>query len=157
MALALNITIATHPQPMLLVGTGAWYPYRSMDGGTTWERVQNSPGGARALMFLNGDSSRLYAATWSGLLFSSDAGNTWERAAGVIGEVNISALDYAVDVENNYTILYAATNGGDQGGTLSMVVDPKPGSYTAENNLVEAGIYRYVQHIRQIFLPLVLR
>jgi hypothetical protein len=99
----------------------------------------------------------LYAATWSGLLFSSDAGNTWERAAGVIGEVNISALDYAVDVENNYTILYAATNGGDQGGTLSMVVDPKPGSYTAENNLVEAGIYRYVQHIRQIFLPLVLR
>ena len=157
MALAQLIAIATHPQPMLLVGNAVQYPFRSLDGGVTWDHPQSPLGGVRAYMFLDGDSTRLSAATWFGVFYSNDAGDSWERAAGTIGELNVSALGYAVDVEDNYTILYAATIGGDQSGTLSKVVDPTLESYTSEGNLVEAGIYRYVQHIRRTFLPMTLR
>ena len=153
---AMNISIATHPQPMLFVVTASGYPYRSTDSGATWEHIQ-TPQGGYACMFLNEDSTRLYAASGFGLFFSSNAGDSWQPAAGVIGGLNITALDYAVDVENNYTILYAATTGGDSGGTRSMVVDTHQGSHTTESNLLEAGIYRYVQHIRQTFLPLAQR
>ncbi len=69
MQLTTDITIATYPQPMLLVGTGPQYPFRSLDGGVTWEHTTGLNGGARAYLFLDGDSTRLYAATFSGLLF----------------------------------------------------------------------------------------
>ena len=40
-----------------------------------------------AIMFVDGDSTRLYAATVVGLFFSSDAGDSWTRAAGVFGRL----------------------------------------------------------------------
>ena len=175
MALAVNLTIATHPQPILLVGTGSQYPYRSTDGGVTWERAQNSQGGIRAYMFLEEDSTRLYIATWFGLLFSSDAGDTWEPAAGVLGKLNVSVLDYTVDYKNNYTILYAATNGGNPNDnvlhkSLNLIINQTTEGIQAKSivvrdyssinvfmplinrlseapsALVDAGIYRYVSH-----------
>lgn len=175
MQMATDITIATHPQPMLLVGTGPQYPFRSLDGGVTWEHTTGLNGGARAYLFLDGNSTRLYAATFAGLYFSSDAGDTWEPAAGILGELHISALDYAVDVKNGYSILYAATCGGIPGNIevpgRSTLPDTqyneglrdKPSvirNYAARSfflpllhrqseaptNLVDAGIYRFVNH-----------
>jgi hypothetical protein len=144
-----KIAIATHPEPMVLVGTNQ-YPYVSKDGGETWESTQNSPG-AFAFMFLNEDSTRLYATTWRGLVLSRDGGNSWEQAAGAIGKVRTTAMDYTKT--ENYTILYAATSGGDPGATSSTVMQNPQRAGITENNLVDAGIYRYVQRTWKVFLP----
>jgi photosystem II stability/assembly factor-like uncharacterized protein len=167
-----HITIATHPQHVLFVGTDRQCPYRSMDGGATWN-IAHCPDNlsATVYMFLDRDSTRLYAATGLGLFFSSSAGNSWERAAGKVSELNISALDYTAG--NNYMILYAATSGGDpelNNSSIFHAIQPSDGlqenlSYTRDgfnwsiflplvrrdrlpdvpNNLVKAGVYRFVQ------------
>lgn len=150
-----NITIATHPQPILLVGAGS-DPYRSWDGGATWLDGQAPyANGYSTYIFLNGDSTRLYAGNRIGLFLSSNAGTSWTHAAGTLGRLQITALGYGVG--DNYTILYAATAGGDPGATSNLVAGPSQGTYALENHLVEAGIYRYVQHIRQAFLPLIMK
>ncbi len=145
-----NIAIATHPQHVLFVSAGQG-PYRSFDGGATWEKAQNYGGTA----FIDGDSTRLYAATGFGLFFSSDMGDSWEPAAGVLGRLQIMALGYAT--VNDHTILYAATSGGNAGATSSTVADTPRNALTTASNLVDAGIYRYVQRTWQTFLPLVQR
>ena len=107
-----DITIATHPQHMVAVEGQAEQLYRSVDGGATWQKAESlEPGGVD--VFVDGDSTRLYRATGQGLLFSGDAGDSWEPAAGVLGQIQTTALGYA-DADG-HTILYAATNGGDTG------------------------------------------
>ncbi len=110
-----------------------------------------------------------------GCYFSSDAGDTWEPAAGVLGELHITALDYSVDIKNGFSILYAATCGGIPGNfeipgkSLSPDTHSDEGLPTkptvvrnhamnsfflpllhrqseAPGNLVDAGIYRFVNH-----------
>ncbi len=85
---AQTIAIATHPQHMLFVPTFG-NAYRSTDGGATWHAMQ---GGHGHYLFAGGDSTRLYASDPTGLCFSSDAGDTWTRAAGLLGQVQIMAL-----------------------------------------------------------------
>jgi len=80
-----RVAIATHPRPVLFVGAEP-DPFRSFDGGATWEQA-NDPGGVECLMFVGGDSTRLYAGTAIGLFFSNDAGDTWTRAAVVLGRL----------------------------------------------------------------------
>jgi photosystem II stability/assembly factor-like uncharacterized protein len=133
-----NIAIATHPQHVLFVSAGQG-PYRSFDGGATWEKAQNYGGS----MFVGGDSTRLYAATGFGLFFSSNVGDSWTVAAGALGQLQIMALGYAT--MDGHTILYAATNGGSAGTTSSMAADTPLAALAMGSNLVEAGIYRYVQ------------
>ena len=77
MANAYNISIATHPQHVLLVSGDSGRPFRSFDGGKTWENKQNSGEvGARKYVFVDGDSTRLYAPDFYGLHFSSNAGDS---------------------------------------------------------------------------------
>jgi photosystem II stability/assembly factor-like uncharacterized protein len=139
MASAYDIAIATHPQKMLFVGV-AGLPYRSLDGGTTWRRAQNWPGGY-GYLFADGDSTRLYAGSATGLWFSGDAGDSWERAAGVLGQVQTTVV--AAANADGHTILYAATSGGDAvtGGAARAARTTRASSHT----LVGAGIYRFVQ------------
>ena len=83
------------------------------------------------------------AAAGQGLFFSSDAGDTWERAAGVFGQVQTTALGYA-DADG-HTIIYAATNGGEAattGGAAGW--DARAARAATTDRLVDAGIYRYV-------------
>jgi len=127
------IAIATHPQHILFVGTNM--PCRSMDGGDTWECLHQSPGGVNGYMFVDGDSTRLYAAADTGLFFSSDAGNSWKRAAGTFGTLQIGPMGYAN--ANGHTILYAATPGGTAGATSSLAA-------SSVSQLVGAGIYRRI-------------
>jgi photosystem II stability/assembly factor-like uncharacterized protein len=137
---AAGITIATHPQPMLfVVAKGS---FRSLDGGSTWERAtfpDNS--GMVTSLFLDGDSTRLYSANWSGLWSSSNAGDTWERAAGVLGRLHATALGSAT--ADGHAIVYAATCGGDPGVTTTAAGASRTVRTTARK-LVDAGIYRYV-------------
>ena len=134
---AQTIAIATHPQHMLIVPTFG-NAYRSTDGGATWHETQ---GGHGNYLFAGADSTRLYASDPTGLCFSSDAGDTWTRAAGAFGQLQILALGYAD--ANGHTILYAATNGGVAGATSSMAATSRRAATTA-STLVDAGIYRYV-------------
>ena len=129
-----GLTIATHPQPTLLVETNN-HSYRSLDGGATWERKNPPSPGVNSNMFVDRDSTRLYSATWYGLFFSSNAGDTWERAAGALERLQIMALGYAD--ANGHTILYAATSGGGAGTTSSTA------AATPRNALTTASTIRY--------------
>lgn len=136
-----DITIATHPQHMVAVeGDSGWF-YRSVDAGATWQKAE-SPGGWGAVVFVDGDSTRLYRATAQGLFFSSDAGDSWRRAAGALGQVQTTALGYAL--ADGHAILYVATNGGHAGATGgTAAASPRRGAATT-STLVDAGVYRYV-------------
>ena len=137
-----DIAIATHPQHMVVIDASGQL-YRSVDDGATWQKAKSTtePGGAD--VFVDGDSTRLYRATGQGLFFSSDVGDTWEPAAGVLGQVQTTALGYA-DADG-HTILYAATNGGQAGATSGTAARAAGASRATTDTLVRAGIYRYVQ------------
>ena len=67
-----------------------------------------------------------------------------EQAAGVIGQVQTTALGYA-DMDG-HTILYAATTGGQATTTTTDASAKTPRRALATSStLVSAGIYRYVQ------------
>ena len=136
-----EITIATHPQHMVAVQGQSGQFYRSLDDGATWQKAKSTEG-AGTDVFVDGDSTRLYAATAQGLFFSSDAGDSWQRAAGVIGQVQTTALGYA-DADG-HTILYAATNGGSAATTGGQLAAAPRTARAAATTLVDAGIYRYV-------------
>jgi len=133
---AQTIAIATHPQHLLIVPTFG-NAYRSTDGGATWHETQ---GGHGNYLFAGGDSTRLYASDSTGLCFSSDAGDTWTRAAGAFGQLQILALGCANAA--GHTIIYAATNGGQAGasGTAGL----RGAARAATSRMVDAGVYRYV-------------
>ncbi len=142
-----SIAIATHPDDILVVTVGNT-PHRSYDGGDTWEPVEAPYSeGNSSYMFVDYDSTRLYASTWSGLLWSTDAGTSWQRAAGTLGRVHVSAMGYGMG--DTYDVLYVATSGGDLGAASSLQAN------APQNNWVEAGVYRYVQRQLQLFLPIV--
>ena len=117
------IAIATHPQHLVTVAGSDGYLYRSADEGATWQRSKSAEYGGMD-MFVDGDSTRLYRGTGEGLFFSKDVGDSWTRAAGAFGHLQIMAVDYAV--MDGHAIVYAATNGG-QAGTSSGAAPRSPG------------------------------
>ncbi len=140
-----GIAIATHPQHVVIVATNSHFPYRSLDGGATWQKAQNSPGDA-GYMFVDADSTRLYGRA-RGLWSSSDLGESWQQAAGALGQLQVMAMGYA-DADS-HTVLYAATNGGSTVGALapsSMAfrASLSPLATVPTQPLVGAGVYRYV-------------
>ena len=141
---ATTIAIATHPQHLLFVGTDTavnFVCYRSADGGASWQRTQADQG-ATQYLFANGDSTRLYAATGDGLLFSSDAGDSWTAAAGAFGQLQILSLaDAQMD---GHTIIYAATNGGQASASAGPLAGKRAATLASSRTTVRAGIYRYV-------------
>ncbi len=152
MANAGSISIATHPQHMLLVGASPC-PYRSLDGGATWQKAGRLPSGGTTLMFADNDSTRLYFASPQGLFFSSDGGDTWASSAGIFGQLQTTALGYG-DADG-HTILYAATNGGTATATTSGASAQGPRRALATlSRLVGAGVYRYVVVTPKVTLKL---
>jgi photosystem II stability/assembly factor-like uncharacterized protein len=134
---------------MVTVGGSDGHLYRSVDKGKTWQRAEGAeyPG---ADMFVDGDSTRLYRGTGEGLFFSKDAGDSWSRAAGAFGHLQIMAVDYA-DMDS-HAIIYAATNGG-QAGTSASSATSRRATATASAP-VAAGIYRYVVVTPKVTLKL---
>jgi hypothetical protein len=129
-------------------------PFRSFDGGATWQNAEGSgEASARTYVFVDGDSTRLYSPDWTGLHFSSNVGGSWTDASGSLGTVQNTALGYA-DMDG-HTILYAATTGGKTGvviaGAASSVAAASLTSRSAlaaaaaPSTLVGAGIYRRAQ------------
>jgi hypothetical protein len=142
---ACSISIATHPRRVLFVSGDSGRPFRSFDGGTTWEKKEGSGEvSARRYVFVDGDSTRLYAPDWAGLHFSSDVGDSWTSAAGILGSVQNTTLSYT-EVDG-HTLLYAATTGGKTGVVIaSASTASRIGIASAPPALVGAGIYRRAQ------------
>jgi photosystem II stability/assembly factor-like uncharacterized protein len=138
---ASSIAIATRPQHMVAVEGASGRFYRSVDDGATWQKAASTEYGG-VDVFVDGDSTRLYRATFQGLFFSSDAGDSWRRAAGVIGQLQTTALGYGV--ADGHAIIYAATNGGSAATTAGTLAAAPRAVGAAATTMVGAGVYRYV-------------
>ena len=172
MASAEHLVIATQPQHAVFAESTSFTDYASVDGGDTWKKVNSLGGGTTGFLFLNGDSTHLYRASFFGLNSSSDLGGTWTQASGALGSLHVTAL--GCGVAGDQAILYAATCGGTPGvssGTgaraaaagITGLLAPGAGSAGAPaltagsagitalapradaSQLVQAGVYRYVQ------------
>jgi hypothetical protein len=159
---AASITIATHPLHELAVLADNNLYRSPADGAPHWQDPGSSLANAgiaiRNYSFVDHDSTRLYAPTWGGLYFSSGLGDSWARAAGALGGVQVTTLADAV--LDGHTILYAATTGGDAGAvwhttpaaaSAKVSASTKTGTSqvsavsTPVSSLVGAGIYRRAQ------------
>jgi photosystem II stability/assembly factor-like uncharacterized protein len=132
-------------------------PYRIFDGcsvsedqGVTWNDLV-CPGNvwANSLLFL-GDSPRvLYAGTGVGLFRSTDGSQTWQRASGALGQLEIWSL--AGTTIDDRQILYVASVGGSVDAGETQVSD-----MVNNSTLVNPGVYRYTTFTQYIYLPIVL-
>lgn len=141
--------IAVEPTPpyrVFLAGS-----FVSSDQGMTWSGI-NAPSGSfiNQMLFLPGSPSILYAGTGVGLFRTMDGAQTWQRASGAMGQLEIWSL--AGTTVGDRQVLYVATIGGVmEGGSAQSLAG------NAES-LVNAGVYRYTMLPPQrVFLPLVLR
>jgi photosystem II stability/assembly factor-like uncharacterized protein len=130
-------------------------PYRvyvgnavSSDGGQTWEDAQ-LPIFPEQIVFVPG-SDTVYVGG-DGLFFSTNGGNTWQRAEGAPGTTRINAL--AVSRSGERTMIFIGTPGSDAPESAR-----RSARSDAENLLpLEAGIYRLTEVHYSVFLPVIRR
>jgi photosystem II stability/assembly factor-like uncharacterized protein len=152
-----DVLIAIEPTPphhiYLAICGSLWV---SSDQGVTWNEIDQTglPGvHISSLLYLEGSPNTLYVGTGAGLFRSMDGAQTWQRASGALGQLEIWSL--AGTTTEDRQILYVASVGGavDSG----MV---QTGSLAQSNGrLVNAGVYRYttVYSCHRVYLPLVFR
>jgi photosystem II stability/assembly factor-like uncharacterized protein len=127
--------------------------YVSDDGGVTW--VPTGVGDWQNVFdwaFVSGNPPVLYIAGLQGLYRSTDGAQSWQRAAGALGQVPVYSI--AAAEADGRVILYVSTIGGyvdaDRSQALSLMND--------NGTLVNPGVYRYTMlPPLRIYLPLVLR
>jgi photosystem II stability/assembly factor-like uncharacterized protein len=140
-----------HPYRVFVLANGRVYV--SGDLGLTWTQTNISHGAIECLLSSHDSpNSILYLATGMGLYHSTDGGDSWERASGVLGQVPVYSLAEAVTADR--TVLYAGTTGGyvTTGGYQPL---SQP---LADATLVNAGVYRFTTRQGwKVYLPLVLR
>jgi photosystem II stability/assembly factor-like uncharacterized protein len=146
------LALGTHPRHVVIAETQDSDIYRSWDQGETWELandVGQRVGGGAGYLFAGGDSTRLYAASYGGLNFSSNAGATWAAAAGAFGRLQILAIAAGKTAEGR-VVLYTATSGSEETGgaaTGPAIRTPARGATRAARGataVLDAGVYRYV-------------
>ena len=128
--------------------------YFSEDHGLSWTEAPSPLGHliVEQILCTEDEPSVLYAATNEGLLRSADGAQSWERAAGVLGQIPIYSL--ATVTATDRVILYAGTTGGyvESGAAQELSLTNNDGT------LVNAGVYRYTtRRTWQVYLPRVLR
>jgi photosystem II stability/assembly factor-like uncharacterized protein len=156
-------SIAVEPEPpyrvFVLTGYQSRQLYVSANHGLTWTRVISSWNvpNAAGIVFAGADPPALYATgVQEGLLRSPDGGETWQPAAGVLGQIPVYSLATATDTGRVF--VYAGTTGGWVEETESQFPSPTALDATAEETLVTAGVYRYTtRRARKVYVPLVLR
>jgi len=128
--------------------------YVSEDHGVSWTRVSGIGGDWGDLLYTHGDPPALYAASGNGLFRSADAGQSWSRANGVLGQLPIYSLATVTDTDRVF--LYAGTTGGTVAGA-SQALGAAAVAPAADGTLVNAGVYRYTSRNVRVYLPLVIR
>jgi photosystem II stability/assembly factor-like uncharacterized protein len=147
-------SIAVEPRPPYRVFVLAHARvYVSEDRGLTWSQTNILHGAIRSLLCSHDlPDSILYIAGGMGLYRSTVGGDSWEPAAGVLGQVPVYSLAEAVTADR--TVLYAGTTGGYVTmGTIQALDQP-----LTESSLVNAGVYRFTTRQGwKVYLPLVQR
>jgi photosystem II stability/assembly factor-like uncharacterized protein len=142
-------SIAVEPSPPYRVFVLAnMRVYVSEDRGLTWTQTAIHHGAIYSLLSSHDTpASILYLATGLGLRRSTDGGDSWGSAAGILGQVPVYSLAEAVTSDR--TVLYAGTTGGEAQAAAAS---------RASSDLISAGVYRLTtRRASQVYLPLVLR
>jgi photosystem II stability/assembly factor-like uncharacterized protein len=128
--------------------------YLSEDHGLTW--TQATPWlVCEQILSTDEAPAALYTATGGGLLRSSDGGQSWSLAAGVLGQVPVYSLDTVREGER--VILYAGTTGGYVESGLDLIGFGNLSGLSG-GTLVNAGVYRYTSlRAHWVYLPVVMR
>jgi photosystem II stability/assembly factor-like uncharacterized protein len=128
--------------------------YYSEDHGLSWHQATRPPDPSNVLDMVatKGEPSILYSGSGQGLFRSVDGAQSWQRAAGSLGQVPVYALATATTVDR--VILYAGTTGGQVQTDAAQTMDRAGVGAT----LVSAGVYRYTTRLptERVYLPLVL-
>ena len=144
-------SIAVEPIAPYRVFAQAEGLYVSVSHGVTWTQATNWLA-SEQILYTDEVPPALYAATGGGLLRSTDGGQSWSAAAGVLGQVPVYSL--ATLREGERVILYVGTTGGYIEGGAAEALN----QVNAEGTLVNAGVYRYTTLRRSwVYLPLVVR
>jgi photosystem II stability/assembly factor-like uncharacterized protein len=144
--------IAVEPTPPYRIFLNG--SFVSSDQGVTWSEVSGPSGSyINQMLFLPGSPSVLYAATGVGLFRSMDGAQTWQRAQGAMGQLEIWSL--AGTTIDERQILYISLVGGAVEGSGSQAM----GLASGNEQLVNSGVYRFttLPLSQRICLPLVLR
>jgi photosystem II stability/assembly factor-like uncharacterized protein len=125
--------------------------YFSDEHGAAGSWTKGGFAGDGDLLFTRDTASTLYGTSTSGLFRSTDAGQSWTKASGALGQVPVYSLATVTDTDRVF--LYAGTTGGrvQETGALAQGI-------AVENGLVNAGVYRYTtRQMKKLYLPLILR
>jgi len=154
-------SLAIHPENPQILYAGAALStdgqgrvFKSTDGGDSWTmtNLMLSWGWVNDLAFDPLAPNTIYAGTDEGLFVSRNGGDTWERAASTLGEIEIWGL--AATFQGERTILYLSTLGGFPSATASTA------SLTlasAQDGFVQAGVYQKTVVHHWVYLPIVLK
>jgi photosystem II stability/assembly factor-like uncharacterized protein len=137
-------------------------PYRiflenlvSSDQGETWQWLPTpfSSFCRKGMLFIEGSPSILYAATCEGLYRTSNGWQTWQKAQGALGKLEIWSITGARVDERE--ILFAAT----VGGSVPSSTNSTKASRLTPATLINAGVYRFtgIQSSLNIFLPVIIK
>lgn len=112
---------------VLYAGTGEGYNnrgrvrgagiFKTTDGGATWTRLENS--NRSTLWYVNrivvskADPNRVYAATWTGIYRSLNAGQSFTQVLSISNA--LGCQDLVIHTEENVDTLFAACQGSPQG------------------------------------------
>ncbi len=159
-----NGSIAVEPKresgpEHLIVTLGSGYLNVSSDLGKKWDTLPSFPDECQnvsQIAFAPTDPPVLYAASRTGLWRMSNYDQTWSRAAGELGYVNIVSL--AVVEEDDRVIIYAATPGGYAARTDRGMMTTASLGTRDDTTLVNPGVYRFTRlPPKNLYLPIILQ
>jgi hypothetical protein len=153
----LDIAVEPGTHRVFVTINGGLPLYVSADGGATWTPTASGGGhNVNEILFvpsvIPGNPPVLYDAAMQGLYRSTDGAQSWQQAAGELGQVPVYSL--AAVTATDRVILYAGTTGGyiESGGAQELSLTNN------DSTLVNAGVYRYTtRRTWQMYLPRVLR
>jgi photosystem II stability/assembly factor-like uncharacterized protein len=162
-------SLAIHPDFPQTIYATAWLTderkltvLRSEDGGDSWSLTtlrayeEESPLWSPPIIIDPLAPDTVFVGGADGLYRTDDAGATWTKAAGQLGEVQITALAAAADDQR--TIVYVGTIGGLAGGALS---EHDRATTVLQDRYVDGGVYQQTIVHRAmtgtIYLPFILR
>jgi photosystem II stability/assembly factor-like uncharacterized protein len=131
--------------------------FATHDGGATWVNLTGVGGFIPTLKFVKvGPDYWLYAATTDGLRFlrtiPDDPTTPWESASGIAGIAAVTGFNAAT--EEGRVVYYIGTSGGTL--AASAVASRQSPAASASQNMA-GGIYRRMDRINLVYLPLVRR
>ncbi len=142
---------ATNPaSPTLYAGTGEWYTsftgqgiFKSTDGGASWNNIIKTSAFTyvNKLVISPNNSQRIYAATWTGIWLSSNAGSTWTQLLNA-SKVYAGCQDLVIRTDQTTDYVYASCTGAASGAAYTIWRNPDAagaGTWTMVHSVAHMG------------------